>query len=53
MSEEELTLRGFVARVQAKSAADSEELSYVERKYIEAIERVAKREGQNNDHKSY
>lgn len=43
MSEEELTLRGFVARVQAKSAADSEELSYMERKYLKAMERVKKR----------
>ena len=39
---EELTLRGFIARVQAKSAADAE-LSYAERKYVEAVERVAKK----------
>ena len=40
---EEPTLRGFVARVRAKSDADSEGLSYTERKYIEAADRVAKR----------
>ena len=34
--------RGFVARLQAKS--DSEGLSYIERKYKEAVERVAKKE---------
>lgn len=40
---EEPTLRGFVARLQAKSVVDGEELSYMERKYIEAAERVKKR----------
>ena len=35
--------RGFVARLQAKSAADGEKLSYMERKYKEAVERVKKR----------
>ena len=42
---EEPTLRGFVARLQAKSATDGERLSYSERKYVEAVERVAKKEG--------
>ena len=40
---EEPTLRGFVARLQAKSVTDGEELSYMERKYIEATERVKKK----------
>ena len=39
---EESTLPGFVARLQAKSATDGE-LSYAERKYAEAVERVKKR----------
>ena len=39
---EEPTLRGFIARLQAKSAADVE-LSYAERKYAEAVKRVKKR----------
>ena len=39
---EEPTLRGFIARLQAKSATDGE-LSYAERKYAEAVERVAKK----------
>ena len=43
----EPTLRGFVARVQAKSATDSEGLSYLEQKYLEAMDRVAK---QNESH---
>ena len=38
---EEPTLPGFVSRLQAKS--DSEGLSYMERKYKEAAERIAKR----------
>ena len=38
---EEPTLPGFIARLQAKS--DSEGLSYMERKYIEAVERIKKR----------
>ena len=33
--------RGFVARLQTKS--DSGELSFMENKYIEAIERIKKR----------
>ena len=37
----EPTFCGFVSRLQAKS--DSEELSYMERKYKEAVERVKKR----------
>ena len=40
MSEEDI--RGFIARLQAKSAADAE-LTYAERKYAEAVERVAKK----------
>ena len=40
---EEPTLRGFIARLRAKSAADGEGLSYPERKYAEAVERVAKK----------
>lgn len=40
---EELTLRCFIARLQAKSATDGEGLSYAERKYVEAVERVAKK----------
>ena len=40
---EEPTLPGFVARMQAKSVTDGEELSYMERKYIEAAERIKKR----------
>ena len=41
---EELTLRGFVARLQAQRTADSGSLSYAERKYLEAVEeRVKKR----------
>ena len=40
MSEE--TTRGFIARLQAKSAADAK-LSYAECKYAEAVERVAKK----------
>ena len=43
---EEPTLRGFVARVQAKSATDSESLSYPEQKYLEAMDRVAKKESE-------
>ena len=39
---EEPTLRGFVARLQAKFA-DGEELSYMECKYMEAAERVKKK----------
>ena len=35
--------RGFVARLQAKSVEDSRKLSFMERKYIEAVERVKKR----------
>lgn len=42
----EPTLRGFVARVQAKSATDSESLSYPEQKYLEAMDRVAKKESE-------
>lgn len=42
---EEPTLRGFVARVQAKSAVDGEKVSYMERKYLKAVERVAKKKG--------
>lgn len=38
---EEPTLPGFVARLQAKY--DSEELSYIERKYKEAAERIKKK----------
>ena len=38
---EEPTLRGFIARLQAKST--DAELSYSERKYVEAVERVAKK----------
>ena len=38
---EEPTLPGFVARLQIKS--DSGELSYMERKYMEAAERVKKK----------
>ena len=41
--EEEPTLHGFIARLQAKSAADGEGLSYMERKYIEAAKRIEKR----------
>ena len=40
---EEPTLRGFIARMQTKSDSDGEELSYMERKYIEAAERIKKR----------
>ena len=40
---EEPTLHGFVARLQAKLVTDGEELSYMERKYIEAAERIAKK----------
>ena len=40
---EEPTLRGFVARLQAKSVADGEKLSYMERKYMEVAERVKKK----------
>jgi len=40
---EEPTLRGFVARLQEKSTAGGEKLSYMERKYIEAAERVARK----------
>ena len=43
---EEPTLRGFVARVLAKSATDSEGLSYSEQKYLEAMDRVAKKESE-------
>ena len=39
----EPTLRGFVARLQAKSIADAEKLSFMECKYMEAADRVAKR----------
>ena len=39
---EEPTLRGFIARLRAKSAADAE-LSHAERKYAEAVERVKNR----------
>lgn len=38
---EEPTLLGFISRLQVKS--DSEELSYMECKYKEAVERVKKR----------
>lgn len=38
---EEPTLRGFVARLQAKFTADSEALSYMERKYIATANRRA------------
>ena len=41
---EEPTLRGFVARVLAKSVTDSESLSYPEQKYLEAMDRVVKRQ---------
>ena len=44
---EEPTLRGFVARLQAKSAVDGEGLSYPERKYVEAVERVAKKQNES------
>ena len=37
------TLRGFISRLQAKSATDGEGLSYMERKYMEAAERVKKK----------
>ena len=40
---EEPTLRGFVARVQAKSDTGSEEVTYMEHKYLEAAERVKKK----------
>lgn len=40
---EDPTLPGFVARLQAQRTADSESLSYVEQKYLEAVERVKKR----------
>ena len=39
----EPTLRGFIARLQAKSAADGKELSFIERKYIEVVEKRKKR----------
>ena len=39
--EEDPTLPGFIARMQAKE--DTEGLSYRERKYIEAAERVKKK----------
>ena len=45
--EEEPTLHGFIARLQTKS--DSGELSYIERKYIEAIERVEKKENKTDE----
>ena len=35
--------RGFVARLQAKSVANANTLSFMERKYMEAADRVAKR----------
>ena len=41
----EPTLPGFVARLQAKSAADGEELSFMEREYIKAMKRVEKKGG--------
>ena len=37
---EEPTLRGFVARLQAKSAVDCEKLSYMERKYLATANRL-------------
>jgi len=40
---EEPSLRGFVARLQAKSDTNSEGLSYMERKYTKAVKRLAKR----------
>ena len=40
---EESTFPGFVARLQAKSDADSEKLSYMGRKYIEAMGRCKRR----------
>ena len=40
---EESTFRGFVARLQAKSIANANKLSFMERKYMEAADRVAKR----------
>jgi hypothetical protein len=43
---EEPTLRGFVARVQAKSVTDSEGLSYSEQKYLEAVDRAVKKESE-------
>ena len=38
---EEPTLRGFVARLQAKSAVDGEKLSDTERKYLATANRHA------------
>jgi len=40
---EEPSLRGFVARLQAKSDTNSEGLTFMERKYKEAVERIKKR----------
>lgn len=40
---EEPTLHGFIARLQAKSDTNSEGLSFIERKYIEAVEKIKKR----------
>jgi len=37
---EEPSLRGFIARLQAKSDTNSEGLTFMERKYKEAVERV-------------
>jgi hypothetical protein len=37
---EKPTLRGFVARLQAKSAVDCEKLSYMERKYLATANRL-------------
>lgn len=39
----ELTLRGFIARLQAKSVEDSKKLSFIERKYIETMEKIKKK----------
>ena len=40
---EEPTLHGFIARLQAKSDTNSEGLSSIERKYIEAVTIIEKR----------
>ena len=37
---EEPTLRGFVARLQAKSVADGEGVSFMERKYLATANRL-------------
>ena len=43
---EEPMLRGFIARLQAKSDTGSEEVTYREHKYLEAAERIEKRKKQ-------